>query len=122
MIKEITPQILSVVMFLILLVAPTLTLPTSWLLLRRYRATVIRAMSASVANARGPSEPAAPTASAGPGPVVPGAGAAATRPADLLYRRLVRDPWRPAVAYAAAGVAFAGSMTLAFFVVFSFPF
>src|SRR6266850_8038084 len=119
MIQELTPQVLSIALFLLMLVATAVTLPVSWLLLWRYRRAVTRAMSARVAAAGASSDRGARAASPTPTSSVadPGAPPMPAVPADRLYRHLVRDPWRYALIHAVAGLGFALIMTIAMFVV-----
>jgi hypothetical protein len=124
MIQELTPQVLSIALFLLMLVATAVTLPVSWLLLWRYRRAVTRAMSARVAEAGAPSDSGSRAASPPPPSEVPdpGAPSMAAVPAEDLYRHLVRDPWRYALTHAVAGLGFALTMTFATFVVSSWQF
>ena len=108
MIEEITPQIVIVTALFVIVVAPSVTLPLSALLLWRYRRAVIAAMSTRAADATEVAEPAAE-------PVVHerrsrGGG----RPVDELYREIVRTPWRYACRYAVAGLGFAMVMAISF--------
>jgi hypothetical protein len=124
MIEEITPQLLSVALFLLMLAAPAVTLPVSWLLLWRYRRAVIRAMSARVAQVGASSESETRAASSTLTSAVadPGVSPMLAVPADRLYRHLVRGPWHHALIHAVAGLGFGLIMTFAMFVVTSLPF
>jgi hypothetical protein len=122
MIQEITPQIVSVALFLLMLAAPAVTLPVSSLLLWRYRRAVTRAMSARVAEVGSESEARAASPTPPSDVSDPGVPSMPAVPAEDLYRHLVRDPWRYALAHAVAGLGFALTMTFATFVVSSWPF
>src|SRR5215510_3729601 len=106
MIEEITPQIVAFSLFLVTLVTPILTLLLSALLLWRYRRAVARAMAASAAfeasvpaMSRAASPHALPAGIGGPRSGGPSA-------ADL-YQMAIAGPWRCALRYAIAGLAFA---------------
>lgn len=102
MIQEITPQVVTSSLVLIILVAPVLTLVLSALLLWRYRRAVLRAM-----NVTGEFRPAAKNQP-------PLASASAERP-DVVggregtdeSRRALTAPTRDAIRHAVAGLAFA---------------
>jgi hypothetical protein len=107
-IEEVTPQIVMITALFVILVAPTVTLPLSGLLLWRYRRAVIAAMSIRAADATDVAELVAE-------PVVherrsPGGG----RSIEQLYHEVVRTPWRYACRYAVAGLGFAVMMAISF--------
>lgn len=108
MIEEITPQIVMVTALLVILAAPSVTLPLSALLLWRYRRAVIAAMSTRAA---GGTEVADPVAE----PVVHERRSRdGGRSVDQLYREIIRTPWRYACRYAVAGLGFALVMAISF--------
>lgn len=102
MIEELTPVALTVLVFVVVSVVPVLTLALSALLLWRYHRSVTRHMSGRGGFQRHEEE----------GSPVP---AARRQSNDLkgipaghaLYRQALRGPWRVALVYAAAGLAFA---------------
>ncbi|MGH8676088.1 MAG: hypothetical protein ACREVG_17510, partial [Burkholderiales bacterium] len=105
MIEELTPQVVSLALLLVVVVAPVLTLLASALLLTVYRRAVIRAM-ARVGGAGNDVAARAPAASAD----------AAARPLrdDVdLYTWALRAPWQEAGRNAVAGLAFALVIVLA---------
>jgi hypothetical protein len=102
MIEELTPQIIAVSLFLIIVIAPILTLLLSALLLWGYRRAVTRAMG--TASAFDASAPAAPAAPASPLPDV--------NPAEL-YRVAIGGPRHYVIRYVAAGLGFGATFALA---------
>jgi hypothetical protein len=107
-IQELTPQLLSLGIMAVVLLAPPLTLLLSALLLWRYRRTVLQAMAISAVpgQAEAASQASVPTP---PSQV-------ATRGADqgsALSRRLLRAPRDAAARVLTAGLAYALSVALA---------
>ena len=122
--NELPPAaLLFVLLFVVLAFSSALTLVGSWLVIWRYRRSVVRAMSASGFGA----EEARPSSAATP----PSAGmpARGDQPAparaglsgggDGLFRSAVGAPWVAAACSAAAGLAYA--LVLAFAYVLAFP-
>ena len=111
MIEELTPQVLMIAMFLVIVMVPALTLLLSAVLLHRYRRAVARAMGA----ASGLNDPAAarttPITSQPVEAVLP-ERTGSSKPEDLLGRAL-SGPWRDALRYFIAGLAFALVLALA---------
>lgn len=100
-ITELTPQMLSILLLLVIAVAPVLTLILSALLLWRYRHSVIRQMAA-----RGGFD--APTADGqARAQKLDGDDPGAESNGRVLYRRAMLGPWREAVRYTVAGLALA---------------
>jgi hypothetical protein len=108
MVEELTPQVATSSLFLIIICAPILTLILSMVLLVRYRRAVTRAMAA--AGEFRASVTATPQ-TAGPSPYRLDDGTGHGRPG--LYRLATRAPWRSALQYAVAGLAFALVFALA---------
>jgi hypothetical protein len=104
MIEEFTPQLVTLIVFWVTVLATAMTLPTSWVLLRRYRRAVLRAMSSAAAAQDIAPAPSAVTVSA-PDRVEP-------RCAARLGRDVLRDPWRCAARYALAGLTFASTLAV----------
>jgi hypothetical protein len=102
MVEEVTPQVVTASLFLVIICAPILTLIVSMILLVGYRRAVTRAMAAAgefFASVAATPQPA------GPSPYLLHDGAGPSRPG--LYRLAIRAPWRSALQYAVAGLAFA---------------
>ena len=132
MVEELTPQIVSVGLLLLVLAAPALTAVLSAAMVWVYRRAVLRAMAATAgdikvepqAHIRPPplpdvAEQAAPSIETGTdrSAVLRQTQAdstiiAASR-AALLYQQLRRAPWRGATRSAIAGAAFALAVALA---------
>ncbi|HYP69119.1 MAG TPA: hypothetical protein VEP67_12830 [Thiobacillaceae bacterium] len=111
MIEELTPQVLMIAMFLVIVVVPALTLPLSALLLHRYRKAVARAMGAASGFEEQAAGRESPIASHPVDAVLPeqsGSG----KPDDL-FRRALTGPWRDGLRYFIAGIAFAVVLALA---------
>lgn len=109
MIEELTPQLLSAALLLVIVLSSGLTLIASVLVLWLYRRSVLRAMLATAgrgsASAVMPAvDEAAPTQDA----------AVAELNGAQQYRRALREPWRAAARYGLAGCAFALVMALAY--------
>jgi hypothetical protein len=105
MIEELTPQVLMISMYLIIITAPAVTLLISMLLLWKYR----RAVAYEMAAAGGFLEPAEEVRSAGS--LQSGAPKAdkhvnALRSSDF-YRQAISAPWYTALQFAVSGLAFA---------------
>ena len=101
MIVELTPQIVTSSLVLIILSAPTLTLLLSAVLLWRYRRAIIRAMDATARGhvALATSDPVRPSRD--------GRSRPGEANADRLYRLAVGGPWENALRQGVAGLAFA---------------
>ncbi|HEY7611815.1 MAG TPA: hypothetical protein VH764_02375 [Gemmatimonadales bacterium] len=108
----------------ILILATSLALPISLLLLRLYRRAVLRSMRAGAPGSPSRSPPARPAPPSGtPSPADltitssgRGAESVLEPAARLLYAQLARWRYRAAVAYALGGFTFAAVMTSAFLV------
>ncbi len=114
MMEELTPQILSVLLFIVVIAVPILTLMLSALMLWRYRRAVIREMAIT----GGFDVPA---------PHAPGSSKAANPAVRDLYahgrdlcRRAIRGPWHLAIRYTVAGLTFALVFALAWRFVFAY--
>jgi hypothetical protein len=110
----------------ILLLATVFTLPVSIGLLWLYRRAVLRSMRAR-ADSREIEPPETFTPPDGPTQTAPDlvvldhASSIAVGPAaEGIYSRLLRDPWRAAAIYAAAGFCFAAVMAAAFLIPIGF--
>ncbi|MEP6956766.1 MAG: hypothetical protein ABI883_08060, partial [Chthoniobacterales bacterium] len=90
--RELTPQLIGVLLFLANLAVPFLALVLSAGLLWWYRRAVLRLMEATVGFV-------------GAAPPAPGNGNAVTP--ETLYRRAMRGPWLEAARYLAAGLVMA---------------
>ena len=106
MIEELTPQVLMISMFLIIITAPTVTLLIAVLLLWKYRRAVAREM-AVVGGFRDPAVEAARSAGSSQSGTPTDDDHDVALPGSDLYRRAVSAPWQHALQYAVAGVAFA---------------
>ena len=99
MIEEITPHLIAISLFLIVLVTPVLTLVLSALLLWGYRRAVTRAMA--TAGEFSTSAPATTQSSQSP------PSTAGDLSGSDLYRMAIAGPWVYAARYVVAGLAFA---------------
>jgi len=118
MIEELTPQILMVSVFLIIVIAPILTLLLSALLLWRYRRAVTHAM-ARTGGFDGPaaqSRNVVSSDSSNPETEDPEIGSSSSD----LYRHVILAPWHNAIRYAVSGLAFA--LVFALSAQFVYPF
>jgi len=110
----------------ILLLATAFTLPVSMGLLRLYRRAVLRSMRArsdsrEIESPETSTSPNGPTQAAPELVVLDHASSIAVGPAaEGTYSRLLRDPWRAAAIYAAAGLCFAAVMAAAFLIPIGF--
>jgi len=110
----------------ILLLATAFTLPVSMGLLRLYRRAVLRSMRArsdsrEIESPETSTSPNGPTQAAPDLVVLDHASSIAVGPAaEGTYSRLLRDPWRAAAIYAAAGLCFAALMAAAFLIPIGF--
>ena len=110
----------------ILLLATAFTLPVSMGLLRLYRRAVLRSMRArsdsrEIESPETSTSPNGPTQAAPDLVVLDHASSIAVGPAaEGTYSRLLRDPWRAAAIYAAAGLCFAAVMAAAFLIPIGF--
>lgn len=105
MIEELTPQLLMITMFLIIVIVPVLTLLASAVLLVRYRVAVRKAMTAASGILRGSTLPEA--ARAGPQQAPGGEQGTTAASAIELHRRLVEGPRRTALCYLAGASTYA---------------
>ena len=119
MIEDLTPQLLSVAMLLVIALATTLTFTVSALILWLYRRRVRLAMAASASAplpagsaARGEQHAAADASPSFAPPRVDSTGARAGRE-PTAFRSALRAPWLAAARMAGAGLAFAGVTALA---------
>lgn len=110
----------------ILLLATAFTLPVSMGLLTLYRRAVLRSMRArsdsrEIESPETFTSPNGPTQTAPDLVVLDHASSIAVGPAgEGIYSRLLRDPWRAAAIYAAAGLCFAAVMAAAFLIPIGF--
>ena len=114
MIKELTPTLLSSLLLFVVSVAASLTLLISALLLWRYRRAVTRNMAASGGSDGLP--PHALASSERRQALTPGNRKTGT----TLYQYAMHAPWRLALSYASAGLAFALVFAIAAHLVYSF--
>jgi hypothetical protein len=114
MMEELTPQILSVLLFMVVIAVPILTLMLSAIMLWKFRRAVIREMAVT-----GGFDVPAPQAPESPKPASPAVRDLCTHGRDL-FRRAIRGPWHLAIRYAVAGLAFALVFALAWRFVFAY--